>query len=337
MNKNWVGDAVTLGYSQAVRQRTLTPSFRWFESIYPNHKHLIGVSPSGKATDSDSVIPKVRILPPQPEMPRSLRYGVQFFAALDVIRQELIFFYKPSTPLFCAVCSNANNRCTNATDKFLQSMPQCAMMKSQQGEHPEIKGGIIMTLGEKIKEARKNAGLTQEQLAQKLVISRQAITKWESDKGLPDIQNLKALAELLNVSVDYLLDDGQSAVKTVMRESIDLDKYGKKGFNDKRKDKLISERYPNAEIIRLIADATTKSDRVIDNIIGFVTDAPFGIPKVISQMNNIDNEYYLVNDGSRQLLVLVTSEFIESRELSERVNDKKFTVGEITFKKLRKI
>lgn len=194
-----------------------------------------------------------------------------------------------------------------------------------------------MTLGEKIKEARKTAGLTQEQLAQKLMISRQAITKWESDKGLPDIQNLKALAELLNVSVDYLLDDGQSAVKTVMRESIDLDKYGKKGFNDKRKDKLMSERYPNAEIIRLIADATTKSDRVIDNIIGIVTDAPFGIPKVISQMNNIDNEYYLVNDGSRQLLVLVTSEFIESRELSERVNDKKFTVGEITFKKLRKI
>ena len=40
-----------------------------------------------------------------------------------------------------------------------------------------------MTLGEKIKEARKNTGLSQEQLAEKLAVSRSAIAKWESDKG----------------------------------------------------------------------------------------------------------------------------------------------------------
>ena len=216
-------------------------------------------------------------------------------------------------------------------------MPQCAMMKSQQGEHPEIKGGIIMTLGEKIKEARKNAGLTQEQLAQKLVISRQAITKWESDKGLPDIQNLKALAELLNVSVDYLLDDGQSAVKTVLRERIDLSIYGEKKLNDKRKDKAISEKYPQAEIFNLLADKQTKKDRIIDNIIGLATDTSFGLPKLVSQVNDTDNEYYLVTTDSKQFLVLVTSEFMESRELSERVEGKKFSVGEIQFKKFRKI
>ena len=211
------------------------------------------------------------------------------------------------------------------------------MMKSQQGEHPEIKGGIIMTLGEKIKEARKNAGLTQEQLAQKLVISRQAITKWESDKGLPDIQNLKALAELLNVSVDYLLDDGQSAVKTVLRERIDLSIYGEKKLNDKRKDKAVREKYPQAEIFNLLADKQTKKDRIIDNIIGLATDTSFGLPKLVSQVNDTDNEYYLVTTDSKQFLVLVTSEFMESRELSERVEGKKFSVGEIQFKKFRKI
>lgn len=54
-----------------------------------------------------------------------------------------------------------------------------------------LRGEIIMTLGEKIKEARKQAGLTQEQVAEKLMVSRQAVTKWETDKGIPDIENLK--------------------------------------------------------------------------------------------------------------------------------------------------
>ena len=49
-----------------------------------------------------------------------------------------------------------------------------------------------MTLGEKIKEARKQCGLSQEQLAEKMTVSRSAIAKWETDKGLPDVDNLKA-------------------------------------------------------------------------------------------------------------------------------------------------
>ena len=64
-----------------------------------------------------------------------------------------------------------------------------------------------MTLGEKLKEARKKIGLSQEQLAEKLCVSRQAVTKWESDKGMPDIGNLKAIATLLNTSIDYLLGE----------------------------------------------------------------------------------------------------------------------------------
>jgi transcriptional regulator with XRE-family HTH domain len=58
-----------------------------------------------------------------------------------------------------------------------------------------------MTFGEKLKEARKEAGLSQEQLAQKLSVSRSAVAKWESDKGMPDVNNLKAISQLLDVSV----------------------------------------------------------------------------------------------------------------------------------------
>ena len=84
-----------------------------------------------------------------------------------------------------------------------------------------------MTIGEKIKNARTENGLTQEELANKMMVSRQAITKWESDKGIPDVSNLKLLAQLLNVSVDYLLDDGAEIDINVIRETIDLSKYGK--------------------------------------------------------------------------------------------------------------
>ena len=52
-----------------------------------------------------------------------------------------------------------------------------------------------MSLGEKIREQRKQAGLSQEQLAEKLNVSRQAITKWETDKGIPDVANLIAISD----------------------------------------------------------------------------------------------------------------------------------------------
>ena len=75
-----------------------------------------------------------------------------------------------------------------------------------------------MTLGEKIKEARKQCGLSQEQLAEKMVVSRSAVAKWEANNGLPDVDNLKALATLLNVSIDYLLDNGEPIDSGVIRE-----------------------------------------------------------------------------------------------------------------------
>ena len=67
-----------------------------------------------------------------------------------------------------------------------------------------------MTLGERIKEARKKYGLSQEQLAEKMAVSRSAVAKWEANNGLPDVDNLKALSSVLNISIDYLLNYGKS-------------------------------------------------------------------------------------------------------------------------------
>ena len=77
-----------------------------------------------------------------------------------------------------------------------------------------------MTLGEKIKSLRKQAHLSQEQLAQRLSVSRQAITKWETDSGTPDIDNLKALSQLFSISIDELLLDNKEKNKDYLYESI---------------------------------------------------------------------------------------------------------------------
>ena len=192
-----------------------------------------------------------------------------------------------------------------------------------------------MTLGEKIKEARKQCGLSQEQLAEKMSVSRSAIAKWETDKGLPDIDNLKALAGFLNVSVDYLLDDGERIDELVTREAYDLASYGK-GSKKKKKDRVIREKFPDVEIHTLLGNLKlTKSEKVIDNLLGFFTDAPFGTPELINSFKNIDKEFYLVTRDGKQFLVTVTDEFIETRKLTKPITADKFEIGNWKFTKCK--
>lgn len=62
-----------------------------------------------------------------------------------------------------------------------------------------------MELNEKLQELRKQKGLTQEELAQALFVSRTAISKWESGRGSPSLDSLKAIAEFFNITIDELL------------------------------------------------------------------------------------------------------------------------------------
>lgn len=64
-----------------------------------------------------------------------------------------------------------------------------------------------MTFGEKLKFIRKQAGMSQEKLAEKLGVSRQAVTKWETDAGIPDIENIMAISALFHISIDELLSN----------------------------------------------------------------------------------------------------------------------------------
>lgn len=75
-----------------------------------------------------------------------------------------------------------------------------------------------MGFGEKLVEERKSRGLSQEQLADELGVSRQAISRWEAGNALPDVSNLKRISELFEISTDYLLNDDcmqESDIKVV--------------------------------------------------------------------------------------------------------------------------
>lgn len=65
---------------------------------------------------------------------------------------------------------------------------------------------VDMSMGRRIAAARKSRGLTQQALAQKLKVSKNAVSEWERDNGQPEAQRLPALRRALDVPFDWLLD-----------------------------------------------------------------------------------------------------------------------------------
>jgi len=107
-----------------------------------------------------------------------------------------------------------------------------------------------MTLGEKIQALRKQHRMSQEQLADTLNISRQAVSKWETNESQPDIERLTEISGLFNVSTDYLIKDGytqSSTVATPIRKSRD-----ESIFRSSRISFLVSAIYSSATIIFLL-------------------------------------------------------------------------------------
>lgn len=71
-----------------------------------------------------------------------------------------------------------------------------------------------MSLGERIKEQRKNCGMSQEKLAGLVGVSRQAVTKWETDQSAPSTEKLFKLAEIFGTSVDLLIKADEKSTAT---------------------------------------------------------------------------------------------------------------------------
>ena len=176
-----------------------------------------------------------------------------------------------------------------------------------------------MTLGEKIREARRKCGLSQEQLAEKMSVSRSAIAKWETDKGLPDVGNLKVLARLLNVSVDHLLDEAEVGDELVIREHYNIAAYGR-GCKKVKKDRVVRDKFPDAKIYTLFGR------QELVNLEQFADNVPDCRTSTQDLMKNTDKEFYLIEKENRQFFVTVTDTFVEIRPLEQPLCDNSFSI-----------
>ena len=79
-----------------------------------------------------------------------------------------------------------------------------------------------MTLGETIKYYRTQLNLSQAELADRIGVSRQAVSKWETDTGIPDINNIQILAKLFHISIDTLLSSDHH-VQSLYESKIEYD------------------------------------------------------------------------------------------------------------------
>ncbi len=124
----------------------------------------------------------------------------------------------------------------------------------------------------------------------------------------------------------------EQADNFVLREEICLENYSyKPSFKGRlrrktgKKDLIVKEKYPTAEITMLIGQQlNSRRERIIDNLLGGLTDAPFGIPEMINGFKNMDKEFYLVTDDKKQYFVTVSDKFIESRQLDKHIESTKF-------------
>ncbi|MCR4951885.1 MAG: helix-turn-helix domain-containing protein [Solobacterium sp.] len=185
-----------------------------------------------------------------------------------------------------------------------------------------------MTFGEKLREARKEAKLSQEEFAEKIGVSRSAVAKWESDRGMPDVENLKVIASLLNISIDYLLDDDSRLTFTETREPIDLESYMKTGKCRDKKDAACYAKYSDADAIWPLI--RRKKQSLLEKTVDFIVQP--GIVQIADYMNDSDG-YFLVETKGKQILVRVGKDFIASSELANKVDPKKFEIGNNVFHK----
>ena len=96
-----------------------------------------------------------------------------------------------------------------------------------------------MEIGNTINQLRKLSGMTQEQLAEKLSVSRQTISKWESDRTSPDLESIVNISRIFHVSLDDLLKEGEAGVANKKDEQLTLEDLMKINLHNRKMSLLL--------------------------------------------------------------------------------------------------
>ena len=186
-----------------------------------------------------------------------------------------------------------------------------------------------MTFGEKLASIRKQANMTQNDLAEKLDISRQAITKWERGKGFPDIDNLQKLSAIFSVSIDELINYKVETIKyeaDSMTETIDSE-----NSKFKNVDKFVLERFIDYESIKRLTREVklTFWQEVFDFFIGA------GTLEVGDLLKTGLVHSYLVSKDNNDYLVLISKNKLFYKKLSKRFEEKSRVIDGYKYSKIR--
>ena len=193
-----------------------------------------------------------------------------------------------------------------------------------------------MTLAQRIKACRSKAGLSQAELADRLVVDREDVAEWESGQSSPDIETLKSLAGLFGVSTSDLLGkDGAVLGARTNRVAVDVQSLKKTGgrflAKGTRAHTAVRQVFPDAVITPLLRE---KKNTKVESAVQWFTEIAFdGVPNFFSEVKNSfsGDSFYLVEGASRPLLVRVTKDSVESREIFGQLSRNKFVVGRNTF------
>ncbi len=186
-----------------------------------------------------------------------------------------------------------------------------------------------MTLGQKIKDIRKQMGISQEMLGEILNVSRQAITKWETDAGVPEVYNLQELAKVFGVPVDYFLSDKSNSYE-MKQLNIDITKYRN---NNEENVQIMKHFYSDEWSINYLSFCLYQKNPLVRYgtwILSWFSDTVCNAEMVaglLHQIDNLNDNYYLISRNNMKLLALVTKNRLEVINIS----NKKIKNGNIFF------
>lgn len=188
-----------------------------------------------------------------------------------------------------------------------------------------------MTFGEKLKEIRKRFGFTQEELSELINVSRQAITKWERDEGLPDITNLQELSKLFGLTIDYLLSNDNNLPALTLRKELDKDKYKSKLS---MYEEVLKEYFDDSYEIYVLS--RSKKMNAVETLLDTFIVPEIGPVSTADALSNL-TPYYLVKRDNLRFLVNIKNYVLEIIELPSNTNDKKITYNKNIFRNCGKL